>query len=103
MLDKYFKYKDHDGNNLLHLLVKKGDINLIQNILEKGLKYGFLKKMINNQNYKGNTPLHLAVKNKNNKIASILIDYGACKDIVNCKGNIIQNGGTSVIKGKRYL
>ena len=104
MLKKIYKYKDNDNNNILHLLINSNDQSKIKKILEKGLKYGYLKHIINEQNNEGDTPLHLSVRNKNNTLASLLIDYGADKTMINCQGQCVMRGGSSIIyKGVRYL
>ena len=43
---------------------------------------------INKQNVDGDTPLHLAVRNKNMKIIKILLDHKAKLDIPNKEGEI---------------
>ena len=105
MLKKFFKLKDNDNNNILHIMISDNKCDKIKKLLEKGLKYGYLDYIINKQNKEGDTPLHLAVKNKNYSIASLLIDYGANKNIMNCQGQKItmNGGGTKTFIGKRYL
>ena len=105
MLKKFFKLKDTDNNNILHIMINDNKCDKIEKLLEKGLKYGYLKYIINKQNNEGDTPLHLAVKNKHHSVASLLIDYGANKNIMNCEGKkIIMNGGDdNIYMGKRYL
>ena len=43
---------------------------------------------INIQNKEGNTPLHLALKNKHNKVIKILMEKKAALDIPNSDGEI---------------
>jgi len=54
---------------------------------------------INAQNNKGNTPLHYAVKHRNQKVIDLLIECGAKSDIKNNAGqkpfeiNLVHDGG----------
>ena len=105
MLDNITTYTDNNNNNILNLIIKRNNIKLMKNTLEKLLKYGSLSDIINKPNNQGNTPLHLAVKNNRVPLTNILLDYGAIKAIPNINGNTIQLGGNKNIsyKGKRYL
>ncbi len=96
--------------NLLHQLVIKNEKNKVIEFLENSKKNNQINLFINKVNEDGNTPLHLAVSNNNQELASILINYGASTKIVNARGeNLlwvpVQNGGNKSkrINGKRYL
>lgn len=107
---------DEEGNNILHKLVQNNDNKIITKSLETLLEKGELFDLINQKNFKGDTPLHCAIKNNNQKCAQNLINYGASVDIVSNNGYKIKwdnkKGGGSVdenknlnkkIVGKRYL
>ena len=53
---------------------------------------------LNMQNKEGNTPLHLALKCKNNKVIKILMDNKAALDIPNKNGEIPFEYFTSEMK-----
>ena len=103
--------KDESGNNYLHNLVDRGEINIIKYFLKKFFNNGKLKKIINNTNDNNETPLFIAVKNNYQEIAQLLINYGADKNIKNKDGIYIkfdysQNGGAeekNIIYGSRSL
>lgn len=62
---------DSEGNSILHHVCNNGKIENLNLVLAQ-------KKLdINLQNYKGETPLHCAIRGKNLKIADILIETGA--------------------------
>lgn len=76
-----FKYKDADGNTILHYLVM--DTNNKKNLIEELLKKNNSKDFINIQNNNGDTALHLAVKLTDYELASLLEKYGADRNIKN--------------------
>ena len=113
---------DQDGNNIIHKLVQNYNSKILTNSLETLLEKGELFDLINSKNFKGDTPLHCAVKNNNQECAQKLINYGASVDIVSNKGykikwsdkqnKNIKGGGNEEttdknlnknIIGKRYL
>jgi len=78
----YYKLIDKkSGNSFLHLAVIGGYDDFVRYFIEK-------KADINMKNFDGNTPLHLALKNKNNKIIDILMNNKPKLDIPNNKGEI---------------
>ena len=112
MTNDIFKLKDHDNNNVLHLLVNDMNEKKLKKVLEKSKKFDGRDNFLNQLNNEGNTPLHLAVEGKNKNIIGLLLNYGANTSIINGLGKKInieplQKGGGSrrnyVYKGKRYL
>ena len=112
----YTEFTDDDNNNILHQLVLNADSKLIYEFLISSKLRGNLKKIINSKNKNNDTPLHLAVKNKKQDIADILINFGANKNLKNSQGQKIkwvdnQVGGSKKkeknsnkkIIGKRYI
>jgi ankyrin repeat protein len=79
--------KEGNGNTVLHLAVKKNNINEVMSILKKVKNYG----IIDLQNNDGDTAFHLAVKNNNHKIAQVLERAGADKTIKNNKGEYVDD------------
>ena len=78
----YYKLIDKKtGNSFLHLAVIGGYDDFVRYFIEK-------KADINMKNFDGNTPLHLALKNNNNKIIDILMSNKPKLDIPNNKGEI---------------
>ena len=78
----YYKLiEKNTGNSFLHLAVIGGYDEFVRYFLEK-------KTDINMQNFDGNTPLHLALLNKNKKIIDILMNNKPKLDISNNKGQI---------------
>ena len=68
--------KDPDGNTFLHVSVLDEVPELVYYFLIKGIKP-------TSQNNDGDTPLHLAIRNHNNNIIDILLQFGAKVDICN--------------------
>lgn len=112
----YTEFTDDNNNNILHQLVLNADSKLIYEFLISSKLRGNLKKIINSKNKNNDTPLHLAVKNKKQDIADILINFGANKNLKNNQGQKIkwvdnQIGGSKKIEkninkkiiGKRYI
>jgi len=105
--------KDDNGNTYLHLLVERGEENIIKYFLKKFFNNGKLKNIIDKVNNNHETALFLAVKNNYQEIAQLLINYGADKNIKNKDGikvkfdynENIQNGGgqKQIIYGSRNL
>ena len=112
----YTEFTDDNNNNILHQLVLNADSKLIYEFLISSKLKGNLKKILNSTNKNNDTPLHLAVKNKKQNIANILVNFGANKNLKNNQGQKIkwvdnQVGGNKKIEkninkkiiGKRYI
>ena len=69
------------GNSFLHIAALENIPQMAQYFVEKGAD-------LNMQNKEGNTPLHLALKCKNDKVIKILMDNKAALDIPNSDGVI---------------
>jgi ankyrin repeat protein len=87
------KTVDEFNNNIIHLTILKGNPCLLFNILNE-LKYkNELENLINSRNSDGDTPLHLAIKFLNQKLAKEVIDillyFKADVNIKDMDGNII--------------
>lgn len=105
--------KDNEGKTYLHLLVERGDKNIIKYFLKKFFNNGKLTKIIDKVNDNHETALFIAVKNNYQEIAQLLVNYGADKNIKNKDGikvkfdynENIQNGGgqKQIIYGSRNL
>jgi len=109
-LNKLLNVKDIENNNIFHLLTNENKEKKIEKILKKN--HSNIQNNLNYRNNEGDTPLHLAVKTKNNKIIGMFLNYGANKDILNGLGKKINienlTGGSKKSKkqiyyGKRYL
>lgn len=73
------------GRTALHVAAWKGDCRLIEFLLDHGA-------LINVQNFRGHTPLYIAVDEEKSKAAKLLIESGAeitetIKNRANKKGN----------------
>ena len=77
----YNLVEPNTGNSFLHKAAIENIPQMAKYFAEKGAN-------LNIQNKEGNTPLHLALKLKNNKIIKILMDNKAALDIPNSKGEI---------------
>ena len=92
----YFKLIDKkNGNSFLHMAVMGGYEELVRYLLEK-------KSNINLKNFDGNTPIHLALKNKkqNENIIDILMEYNPRLDIKNKNNEIAYDLFTNEMKEK---
>lgn len=84
---------DSTGHNLVHHMVLKNDERTLVALLNYFLHNSSLtkKKMLNAQNNDGDTPMHIAVRNGNEKIAKMLDEAGTNKRIKNKKGEFIES------------
>ena len=71
-----YEYRDPEGNTLLNYSAKCNEYEFVDYLLQKGSN-------INTTNAELNTPLHNALKNKNYKIADLLIKCKADESILN--------------------
>jgi len=105
---------DDEGNNICHHLANnKNNTNTIfNNVLKNNDFKPNWKGLLNKRNDDGNTPLHVAIKNKNTKLAEQFIKLGANNKIPDLTGSYVQfdtkqkGGGsnkTIKITGKRVL
>jgi hypothetical protein len=102
---------DEDGNNIIHKLVENNDSKILKEGLETLIEKGELKKLINQKNYTGYTPLHCAITNHNQSCAQILINNGADTRIPTDDGYRVKwaeerkqkGGGAKKIVGRRFL
>ena len=85
-MNNNFNSLDDNGNNIIHKLVKKNNSKILKDKLEILLEKGKLKKLVNQKNYFGYTPLHCAIKNYNQECAQILINNGADTRIITDNG-----------------
>ena len=81
---------DNDGNNIIHKLVETNDSKILKEGLETLIKKKKLKKLINQKNYIGYTPLHCSITNNNQDCVQLLINNGADIKILTDDGHYIQ-------------
>ncbi len=74
-------YRSSDGDTLLHIAVRVGDLHTTALLLEAGFDPNVSGDM-------GSTPLHSAKAKQNAEIVSLLLRYGAREDIRNEFGNL---------------
>jgi hypothetical protein len=78
------------GDNLMHLLVKYADRSKnISKALYQLITNTNFKELLNKPNKYGDTPLHIAVKNKIFDVANLMIDNGAVRTLNNEKFEIV--------------
>jgi ankyrin repeat protein len=82
-----FAHGDRYGNTILHYTVVNQDNEFIKYLLQH---IDNDKKVINKQNKKGDTPLHVAVRKDLKCIADLLIENGACPTIKNNDGYFVK-------------
>jgi hypothetical protein len=70
---------DYRRNNLLHLVVLKSPDDILSSQIIKDI-IAKQPGLLDQKNYAGDTPLNIAIKNKNYVIAKLLIDSGAKLD-----------------------
>ena len=92
---------DSNDNSFLHNLVINGNLNEIKLYLKKSINYGVLDNIIDSTNNNNETPLNLAVKLNFQKIANLLIEFGASKKIKDKRGNIVKWVSDNVSKNKK--
>ena len=82
-------FTDYNSRSILHELVNRGDIDLVNELILKMENNYQLDTFINLKDEEGNTPLHIAVSNGFDKIASLLISKGADPNIEDSNGNLV--------------
>ena len=109
--EDYFKNKIYTKEliSILYNLVFNGDIKQVYRFLNLLNKFNRIKDVINEFNSNGETALHTAVRANYQDIAELLIQFGACKTLVDKDGQKVvwvpeQKGGNNSQKlyGKRY-
>ncbi|XP_008778951.3 protein ACCELERATED CELL DEATH 6-like [Phoenix dactylifera] len=75
---------DKEGNNFLHAAFKRRRLDVVKKIISKRPD---LRKLLNDQDNKGNTPLHTAVKNSDKaSVYFLLRDKTICVNVINHDG-----------------
>ena len=97
-----------EKNYLIHKLVVNDNTNKLKKYLDILSENNKLHKYINLYNQECKTPLHLAVLNKKQNNAKLLVNYGASTELVDDMGQKVvwypeQYGGSKIVLGKRYL
>ena len=79
--------KDDKKNTLLHLMVLNNDcdtlLSFVNHLKTACYEKKYIRQILDAQNYNGDTPLHIAVKNNNQMIAEKLYNCGASTNIPN--------------------
>ena len=88
---KSIKCKNKEGETILHILVKKCNVAGSREVFNNLLQRTDIKDVINIQDKKGNTALHIAVMNDCNELAQNLIKAGANPLIKNEAGFYIED------------
>jgi len=89
-MNNNFNLLDKKGNNIIHKLVTSNNSKILKETLENLIEKGDLIKLINQKNYYGYTPLHIAINKNNQPFAQILINNGADIRILTDDGYIIK-------------
>jgi ankyrin repeat protein len=89
-MNKNFNLLDNKGNNILHKLVKNNNLLILKETLENLIEKGKIKNLINQKNYYGYTPLHIAINKNNQSFSQLLINNGADIRILTDNGYIIK-------------
>jgi ankyrin repeat protein len=76
-MNNNLNFLDKKGNNILHKLVKNNNSTILKDTLENLIENGKLKNLINQKNYSGYTPLHIAISKHNQSFSQLLINNGA--------------------------
>merc|ERR1740128_811356 len=77
---------DDDGNNVLHSGVVRGDLELVEHVLELADRLE-IKHMVEERNSEGHTPLHLAIINRDQHALRLLVKAGASLSTKDRAGN----------------
>lgn len=103
-------YFDRKHSNILHKMIENTGIDCIKKFLKIAASKGQLEQIINQKNFEGKTPLHLAVELERHDVGDLLFEHGADTDIPDPNGNIVRwvpkmkGGGKNIkITGTRKL
>lgn len=101
---------DNDGNNIIHKLVETNNLKTLKEGLETLIEKKKLKKLINQKNYTGHTPLHYCITNNNQECIQLLINNGANTKILTDDGHCVkwidnksQKGGKTYNPSKKII
>lgn len=88
MVDPYTYRNDSDNGTVLHYLISENKNKTIELVIKKEPKLYHLinTSIVNIPNDKKQTPLMLAISEKNKKIIDLLSEYGACWDVADIEG-----------------
>jgi ankyrin repeat protein len=89
-MNNNFNLLDKNGNNILHKFVKSNNSKMLKETLEILIEKGKLKNLINQKNYSGYTPLHIAINKNNQHLSQLLINNNADIRILTDNGYIIK-------------
>jgi hypothetical protein len=73
-----------NGNTALHIAAQNGHLDIVRRLLAEG---GKADGVINKQNGKGQTPLHMSVEYDFYFVSKLLLEAGASKDVKNEDGH----------------
>ena len=107
-MNNNLNFLDKKGNNILHKLVKSNNSTILKDTLENLIENGKLNNLINQKNYLGYTPLHIAINKNNQSFSQLLINNGADIRILTDNGYSIKqikekNIDSLKIIGVRFL
>ncbi|XP_073116142.1 protein ACCELERATED CELL DEATH 6-like [Elaeis guineensis] len=75
---------DKEGKNFLHAAFQKGQFDLVKKLI---CRRRGLKKLLNNRDYEGNTPLHTVVENSDQRSVHFLLrEETLCVNVMNNAG-----------------
>ena len=83
-------YCDENGCNILHQMIEEEDAPLIKKYLDIASSKGELEEIINKKDDQGRLPLHYAIENNRQDIATMLVNYGADTKIQDINGKVVK-------------
>jgi hypothetical protein len=90
-LNNNFDAQDNNGNTILHHIVSKNDMDTFNSVLNCINYNNGSKTILNKQNNNGDTPMHIAVRNKSFDMAKQLHLAGTNIKIKNNNGESIES------------
>lgn len=81
-----FEKLDAHGNNLFHLAVQQGDIDIVSQMVGKKRQIFRNGNSLDQQNKNGDTALHFAITQKNDALITLLLSKGANPNVPNQQG-----------------